>query len=97
MKEMDVVLDRVTSRNESEYCDFVVCNNCGRTMLVNLEQKKNMIKPADIFTLETAGLSESAKKILSEQKPIQMKITMDSVVKYLCENIHDIEKFKSDS
>ena len=35
MKEMDVVLDRVTSRNESEYCDFVVCNNCGRTMLVN--------------------------------------------------------------
>ena len=33
--EMDVVLDRVTSRNESKYCDFVVCNNCGRAMLVN--------------------------------------------------------------
>ena len=74
-----------------------VGQTAGRTMLVNLEQKKNMIKPADIFTLETAGLSESAKKILSEQKPIQMKITMDSVVKYLCENIHDIEKFKSDN
>jgi uncharacterized OB-fold protein len=37
MKEMEmgIVLDRVTSRNNSEYCDFVMCNNCGRMMLVN--------------------------------------------------------------
>lgn len=35
MKEIDVVLDRVTKENDSEYCDFVMCNNCGRAMLVN--------------------------------------------------------------
>ena len=35
MNEIDVVLDRVTSENTSEYCDFVMCNNCGRMILVN--------------------------------------------------------------
>ena len=33
--EENIVLDRVTSGNESEYCDFVACNNCGRAMLIN--------------------------------------------------------------
>lgn len=34
--EKEVVLDRVTNKNTSECCDFVICNNCGRLMLVNL-------------------------------------------------------------
>ena len=25
-----------TNKNTSECCDFVICNNCGRLMLVNL-------------------------------------------------------------
>ena len=35
MDEISVVLDRVTTENTSECCDFVECNNCGRLMLVN--------------------------------------------------------------
>ena len=35
MEENNVVLDRVTKENNSEYCNFVTCNNCGRMMLVN--------------------------------------------------------------
>lgn len=31
----NVVLDRVTKENTSEYCDFVICNNCGKLMLIN--------------------------------------------------------------
>lgn len=31
----NIVLDRVTNENKSEYGDFVVCNNCGRVMLIN--------------------------------------------------------------
>lgn len=31
----NIVLDRVTSENKSECCDFVACNNCGRAMLIN--------------------------------------------------------------
>lgn len=31
----NIVLDRVTSENKSECCDFVECNNCGRVMLIN--------------------------------------------------------------
>lgn len=33
--DIDVVLDRVTEENTSEYCDFVKCNNCDKMMLVN--------------------------------------------------------------
>lgn len=32
----EIVLDRVTDENVSEYCDFVECFNCGRRMLVDL-------------------------------------------------------------
>ena len=35
MEEINVVLDRVTKENNSQYCDFVFCNNCGRAMLIN--------------------------------------------------------------
>ena len=35
LKMNDIVLDRVTNENKSECCDFVVCNNCGRVMLIN--------------------------------------------------------------
>lgn len=31
----NIVLDRVTNENKSKYGDFVVCNNCGRVMLIN--------------------------------------------------------------
>lgn len=39
-KEMVVVLDRVTSENNSLFADFVTCMNCGKTMLVNLGEDR---------------------------------------------------------
>lgn len=35
MSAKNIVLDRVTEENTSEYCDFVICNNCGNLMLIN--------------------------------------------------------------
>lgn len=86
--------ERATLKEDFREVVFAkVGTEAGRAMLVNLDQKKNMIKPAEIFTCEAAQLGENVKKILNDQKPIQRKITMDSVVKYLCEHIHEMQKF----
>lgn len=31
----NIVLDRVTSKNKSECCDFVACNNCAKNEILN--------------------------------------------------------------
>jgi hypothetical protein len=74
-----------------------VGTKAGRAMLVNLDQKKNMIKPSEIFTCEAVELGANVVKTLNDQKPIQRKITMDSVVKYLCEHIHEMQKLGDDN
>jgi hypothetical protein len=67
-----------------------------RTLLANIENKENNIKPSEIINGKSEKIDEVIVQKLVRQKPIRRKIVASSVVNYLCETIVDFEKNRTD-
>ena len=63
-----------------------------RTILENIRNKADSIVPADILTGKSPKVAPEVVEKFSRQKKIRQKITVDNVIRYLCEHICEFEK-----
>lgn len=63
-----------------------------RTLLENIRNKADSIVPADILTGKSAKLDKEIVEKFNRQKKIRQKITVENVIRYLCDHICEYEK-----
>lgn len=85
---------------KEDFNEIVMCKvgpQAGRTFLSNLENKVNLVKPADIFTGKEDEIDPVVFKKLKTQKTIQNKVVADSVVNWLTDHWHEFSRYKKDN
>jgi len=69
-----------------------VGDNAASTFLMNLNDAENIIKPTDILTAKAPTLDAKIVAKFNAQRAIRKKITSDSVIRYLMDNLCEFEK-----
>jgi len=62
-----------------------------RTFFKNLRDDENAVKPSEIISGKSREIDKKVLEKLSQQRQIRKKITADSLINYLCENICKLE------
>ena len=63
-----------------------------RTLLENIRNKADSILPSDIINGKSAKVDKDIAEKFGRQKKIRQKITVDNVIRYLCEHVCEFEK-----
>ena len=66
--------------------------DCARTIIENIKNREDSIKPSDIINGKNAFVDKEIMAKFMRQKKIRQKITLDAVLRYIAETICDFEK-----